>query len=157
DPFHGMWQNMEGEEVDWDAELPVDSLQGKVTVHYDSLRIPHIFAENLHDLYFAQGFVTARDRLWQMEFQTHAAAGRLSELIDDRRVLAIDRARRRTGMVYAAEQALKALEADPESKAIVTAYVSGVNAWIDGLCYADYPLEYKILDYKPEPWTTLKT
>lgn len=156
DPFHGMWQNMESEAIAWNPELKLEGLKGKVTVHYDSLRIPHIFAENEHDLYFAQGFVTARDRLWQMEFQTHAAGGRLSEIIDDPRVLQIDRARRRTGMVYAAEQSKKAMEADPVSKMVVEAYSEGVNAWINSLSFAELPLEYKLLDYSPEPWTTLK-
>lgn len=157
DPFNGFWQNMEGENADWQAELKLEGLQGKVSVAYDSLRIPHVFAENTHDLFFMQGYVTARDRLWQMEFQTHAAAGRLSELIDDPRVLAIDRARRRTGMTYAAEQSQKAMEADPLSKAVTEAYAEGVNAWISSLSYADYPVEYKLLNYSPEPWTTLKS
>lgn len=157
DPFHGIWQNMEGKQADWEESLPLDGLKGEVVIRYDSLRIPHIFAENEHDLYFAQGYVTARDRLWQMEFQTRYAAGRLSEIIDDPRVLGIDRARRRTGMVYAAEQSLRAMEADPIAKSLIDAYAEGVNAWISGLCYTTYPLEYKLLDYRPEPWTTMKS
>jgi penicillin G amidase len=157
DPFHGFWQNMEGPDIAWDDEELLDGLTGKVTVRYDSLRIPHIFAENDHDLYFAQGFVTARDRLFQMEFQTHAAAGRLSEIIDDPRVLAIDRARRRTGMVYAAEQSIKAMNADPVSKAMTEAYSDGVNAYINSLSYAELPMEYKLLSYRPEPWSPFKS
>jgi penicillin G amidase len=157
DPFHGFWQNMEGPDVPWGESESLDGLTGKVTVRYDSLRIPHIFAENEHDLYFAQGYVTARDRLFQMEFQTHAAAGRLSEIIDDPRVLAIDRARRRTGMMYAAEQSVKAMNADPTSKAMTEAYAEGVNAYINSLSYAEYPMEYKLLGYAPEPWTTFKS
>lgn len=156
DPFHGFWQNMEGKEIDWEKDLNVTGLEGKVQVVYDSLRIPHIFAENSHDLFFMQGYVTARDRLWQMEFQTFAAAGRLSELISDPRVFALDRARRRTGMVYAAEQSMHAMEADPVSNAIIHAYTDGVNAYINSLSYAEYPLEYKLLNYAPEQWTTLK-
>jgi penicillin amidase len=157
DPFHGFWQNMEGPDIAWDEAESLEGLQGKVTVRYDSLRIPHIFAENEHDLYFVQGYVTARDRLFQMEFQTHAAAGRLSELIDDPRVLGIDRARRRTGMVYAAEQSLQAMNADPVSKATIEAYSDGVNAYINGLSYAEYPMEYKLLGYAPEAWSPFKS
>lgn len=157
DPFHGFWQSMESPNKTWTDDLDLEGLKDSVLVHYDSLRIPHIFAKNEDDLYYAQGYVTARDRLWQMEFQTHAAAGRLSELIDDPRVLAIDRARRRTGMVYAAEQSLKAMEADPKTKKMLNAYAKGVNAWIDDLSYSDYPLEYKLLDYSPEPWTPMKS
>ncbi len=157
DPFHGFWQNMEGPGIAWDDEESLEGLQGQVVVRYDSLRIAHIFAENDHDLYFAQGYVTARDRLFQMEFQTHAAAGRLSEIIDDPRVLAIDRARRRTGMVYAAEQSIKAMNANPVSKAMTEAYADGVNAYINSLSYAELPMEYKLLGYSPEPWSTFKS
>lgn len=157
DPYHGFWQNMEGDAPAWTDDLSLTGLKDSVSIRYDSLRIPHIFANNEHDLYFAQGYVTARDRLWQMEFQTHAASGRLSELISDPRVLAIDRARRRTGMVYAAEESLLAMQADKETRAMLDAYAEGVNAWIDGLSYSSYPLEYKLLDYSPEPWTPLKS
>lgn len=157
DPFHGMWQNMESEDIGLDESLPMAGLQDKVVIRYDSLRIPHIFAQNEHDLYFAQGYVTARDRLWQMEFQTHAAAGRLSEIISDPRVVALDRAKRRTGMLYAAERSVRAMQADPVARVMIDAYAEGVNAWIDGLCYADLPMEYKLLDYRPEPWTPLKS
>jgi penicillin amidase len=157
DPFHGFWQNMEPEQPKWANELELSELKGTVTVHYDERRVAHIFAENDHDLYFAQGFVTARDRLWQMEFQTHAAAGRLSEIIDDERVLRLDRLRRRTGMVAAAETSLRAVEKNPEYLAVSEAYTAGVNAYINGLHYKQLPLEYKLLDYRPEPWSNLKT
>src|SRR5437016_4401992 len=71
DPFHGFWHNAESS---WHGaeSFNLSGLKDEVTVLYDSLRIPHIFAANDDDLYFTQGFVTARDRLWQMEFQTHA-------------------------------------------------------------------------------------
>ena len=59
-------------------------LESPVTVIFDTLRIPHIFAENDIDLYFAQGYIMASERLWQMEFQTHAASGRLSEIIGEK-------------------------------------------------------------------------
>ncbi len=157
DPFHGIWQNMEGEDFDLEAELPMEGLKDKVVIRYDSLHIPHIFAQNDHDLYFAQGYVTAKDRLWQMEFQTHAAAGRLSEIISNPTTLGMDRAKRRTGMLYAAERSVKAMEADPVAKLMVEAYAEGVNAWINSLCYENLPMEYKLLDYRPEPWTTLKS
>ncbi len=157
DPFHGFWQNMEGPDIAWDDQESLEGLQGKVTVRYDSLRIPHIFAENDHDLYFAQGYVTARDRLFQMDMQTRAAAGRVSEVIESPVTVALDRSRRRTGMMYAAEQSIKAMNADPVSKAMVEAYSDGVNAYINSLSYAEYPMEYKLLDFKPEPWTTFKS
>src|SRR5437899_710874 len=74
-PATGFWQNAESKNIRPEENLKLDGLQGKVIVRYDEHRIPHIFAENDHDLYFAQGYVTARDRLWQMDIQTRSAAG----------------------------------------------------------------------------------
>src|SRR5688572_3364271 len=83
DPFHGFWQNMEPKGYAGPTELKIKGLKDNVTVVYDSLLIPHIFANNDEDLYLAQGYVTAIHRLWQMEFQTYAAAGRLSEFLGE--------------------------------------------------------------------------
>ena len=69
DPIHGFWQNCYADDAQ--VSLDVTGLSGPVEVIYDSAHIPHIYAGNEEDLFFAQGFVTARDRLWQMEFQTH--------------------------------------------------------------------------------------
>jgi penicillin G amidase len=75
-PFAGFWQN--GEKLDHiDEVLDVKGLRDEVQVVWDERHVPHIFAENTYDIYFAQGFLTARHRLWQMEFQTHVAAGRV--------------------------------------------------------------------------------
>ena len=92
DPFHGFWQN--SYENDSNDELDLEGLTDKVSVYTDSVGIPHIFASNEKDLYLAQGYITARDRLWQMEFQSHAAAGRLSEIVG-KRALDFDRGQRR--------------------------------------------------------------
>lgn len=157
DPFHGFWQNMEDGTPSLPAELPVAGLKGKVTIGYDDRGVAHIFADHDSDAYFAQGFVTARDRLWQMEFQIRAASGRLSEVIDDPRVLNLDRLRRRTGMVAAAEIALATAAKDAEVMATFDAYTAGVNAYIQSLPYKRLPMEYKLLDYRPEPWSNLNT
>jgi penicillin amidase len=113
-----------------------------------------VFAKNDDDLYLAQGYITAANRLWQMEFQTHAAAGRISEIIGDA-ALDYDRTQRRRGMVYAAENALKAMEADPIAAKMVTSYTQGINQYIQSLSYKDLTIEYKLLGYEPEPWTRL--
>jgi len=155
DPFHGFWKNAETGKMKENQTLQLSSLNGPVTILYDDRQIPHIFAENDHDLYFAQGYVTAKDRLWQMEFQTHAAAGRLSEIVGHR-ALEYDRFQRRIGMLSGAQNSLKAMESDPVILEVVLAYTAGVNAFIEALDPKDYPVEYKILDYAPEPWTTLK-
>ncbi|QNF33146.1 penicillin acylase family protein [Adhaeribacter swui] len=154
-PFVGFWQNAETREASLVAEIPVSGVQAEVKVLYDENRVPHIFAQNNHDVYFAQGFVTAQDRLWQMEFQTHAAAGRVSEIIGTS-TLERDRFQRRMGMVYGAQQSLKAMLADPRSREMLEAFTAGINAYIGQLKPKDYPLEYKLLNYAPEPWTPLK-
>ena len=154
DPFHGFWQNAETGESK-NIALSIPGLKAKVTVVYDSVKIPHLFADNDEDLYFAQGYVTALDRLWQMDFQTRAAAGRISEVLGSA-ALDYDRRQRRLGMVYGAQIGLETFEKDPLSKSIVDAYTAGINAFVTSLSYENFPLEYKLLDYAPEPWSNLK-
>ena len=79
-PFFGFWQNAERKDFQNDI-LQVKGLKSKVQISYDEHCVPHIFAGNEYDLYFAQGYVTAKDRLWQLDFQTRFAAGTLSEVI----------------------------------------------------------------------------
>ncbi|MGV3639222.1 MAG: penicillin acylase family protein [Adhaeribacter sp.] len=154
-PFTGFWQNAEGRDLAAGQELQLEGVQQEISIFYDDNRVPHIFASNDHDLYYAQGYVTARDRLWQMEFQTLVAAGRISEVVGAK-TLEMDRFQRRMGMVYGARQSLAAMQADPVTNSMLAAFTAGVNAYIQGLRPADYPLEYKLLDYAPEPWTPLK-
>jgi penicillin amidase len=98
DPFHGFWQNVEADDNLLSQELSLPGLKEKVTIVFDSLAIPHLFAGSDEDLYFAQGYITAYHRLWQMELQTHAAAGRVSEIVGSVG-LDNDRYMRRLGMV----------------------------------------------------------
>ena len=153
-PFVGFWQNAETDTAE-DEELTLGGTSEPVTVIFDDLAIPHVFAQNDRDAYFAQGYLTAKDRLWQMEFQTHAAAGRVSEIVGDR-ALELDRYNRRLGMGFGAEKSVKAMLADPRSRESVEAYTAGINAYIRKLKPADYPLEYKLLGYAPEPWEPIK-
>ncbi len=155
DPFRGFWQNIESKDAPVPEQPDIPGLKGKVTIVFDSLMIPHIFAENDEDLYLAQGYVTAMHRLWQMEIQTHAAAGRVSEIVGEV-ALDNDRANRRLGMVYGAEKALAGMMKNPTTKMMVEKYTEGVNAYIASLNDKTLPFEYKLLDYKPEPWTPLK-
>jgi len=160
-PQKGFWQNAEADNKQFDAAIQSPLLEGPVNVYLDERLVPHVYATKENDAYFVQGYLHAKFRLWQMEFQTYAAGGRLSEIMGAQSngsdFLAIDKFFRRLGMVYAAEQSLKVIEADAEAKAQADAYTAGVNAYINTLGEEDYPLEYKLLNYKPEPWTNLKT
>lgn len=155
DPGAGFWANAEIS-VPESGELSLEGIKDKVTVFYDERRVPHIFAENDYDLYYTQGYITAKDRLFQMEIQTYDASGRLAEIIGED-LLKRDLETRRRGMPYGADKALEAMKDDPEAMSLVQAYADGVNAYISSLSAEEYPIEYKILDFTPEEWTPLKT
>ena len=156
DPFHGFWKNAECKKKSRTETLTLDELKGKVEIQFDEQMIPHIFAENNYDLYYAQGYITAKDRLWQLDFQTRFAAGRLSEVIGEK-AIDIDTYQRRMGMVYGAENTILEMEKDPKIKEIMGAYTAGINAYIHSLKPADYPIEFKILDYQPEDWKPINS
>jgi len=153
-PFQGFWQNAE-KGVPEAHTLELKGLQGEVTVFYDSMMIPHIYATTEEDLFRAQGYVTAAHRLWQMEFQTHAGAGRISEIIGPA-ALDYDRRQRRLGMVSASHKTLERMQSNPIAAKMVNAYTAGINDYIASLDNKSLPFEYKLLNYKPEPWTPLK-
>lgn len=155
DPFHGFWQNATTNKIE-SGQVSIPGLKDKVTIVYDSALIPHIYAGNDEDLFIAQGYVTAKERLWQMEFQTHAAAGRISEIIGEK-ALDFDRTQRRLGMIYAAENSVEAMQTNLIAKSMVDSYTRGINAYIATLSNENLPIEYKLLGYRPEPWTALKT
>src|SRR5690606_11950071 len=118
--------------------------------------VPNVFAQNDEDLYFIQGYLHARFRLFQMDLQTRAAEGRVSE-IAGKAAIEYDKAQRRLGMKFAAENTLKEIEKNADALARYTAYTNGVNAYINTLTESTLPLEYKILNFKPERWSNLRT
>lgn len=155
-PFVGFLQNGERNPGTRDGEIRLDSLRDAVTVWYDDHAIPHIFAQHDDDLYFAQGYVVAKDRLWQMEFYTRVAAGRLTEVVGSA-ALEYDRFNRRIGMARTAAAITEKLKSDTLATRILEAYAAGVNAYIDQLTAKDLPVEYKLLNYKPERWSPYKS
>lgn len=155
-PVNGYFANAEpASESGQSFFIPREKLKQPVTVRFDDRLVPHITAQNDEDLYFAQGYAHAYYRLWQMDMQTRVAAGRISE-VAGRKAFDFDRKQRRKGMVWAAENSLKAMEANPDTRKILDAYTRGVNAYINGLTFKSYPLEYKLMSFAPEPWTNLK-
>lgn len=159
DPVNGVLANAESDDPQMKKVLKMPGLQDEVHLYWDDRMVPHIFASNTADAFFAQGYVTAYMRLWQMDFQTRAAAGRLSEVLYPtlgENVLRFDRLQRRNGMLASAKKSAENMLKDPETAMVLQAYTDGVNAYIDRLNYRDYPIEYKILNYAPEKWSPLK-
>jgi penicillin amidase len=131
------------------GRLTVSGLRSEVEVIRDRWGVPHVFARNTHDLIFAQGYVHAQDRLWQMELNRRAASGRLSE-ISGRSTLETDRFLRTIGLRRAAEAEVQRLS--PDAKAMLERYAAGVNAFLD-TPRRRLPIEFTILGFSPEPWT----
>ncbi|MFT4031293.1 MAG: penicillin acylase family protein [Siphonobacter sp.] len=154
-PFSGFWHNSRTITFT-DDELPLKGLLDEVVIRYDDNRVPHIFALNDHDLYFAQGYITAQDRLFQMDLTIRSASGRLAEVVGEQ-ALPLDLYKRRTGSVKAAEDTWKFVQQDEKTRTIVEAYSDGVNAYVSNLRPADYPIEYKLLGFSPEEWSPLKS
>src|SRR5579872_1614072 len=128
--------------------LNFQELHEPVEIITDRYGVPHIYAENEDDLYFAQGYVHAQERLWQMELNRRVGSGRLSEIFGEL-ALDADRFARRLGMHRSAAAALDSLSA--HSLRILDAYVRGVNAYIEQN-RNNLPVEFAILRFKPDPW-----
>lgn len=154
-PQEGFWQNAEPVDENFNADLHFPQLKGKAEVYFDKRLVPHVFAENEEDAYFIQGYLIAKFRLWQMDFTARVAAGRLSEILGGK-ALNRDRSMRRLGMDYGAERMVREINKSPDFKKVCEAYVAGVNAYIDHLKDNQLPLEFKLLNYKPEHWTLMK-
>jgi penicillin G amidase len=121
-------------------------LSGSVEVARDQYGVPHIRATSDLDAFFAQGYVHAQDRLWQMELNRRTGAGRLSEILGGA-ALESDKFLRTWGFYRAAEAAYPALS--ERTKRILEAYAAGVNAFI---AQGNWPIEYSLVGARPEPW-----
>src|SRR5437763_6062350 len=133
--------------------LSLAGLHDKVTVRRDERGIPYIEAANDSDLYFAQGYVTASDRLFQMELFRRTARGELAEIFGagpDGTVLEGDKQHRRYGFAQLAESQTERLPA--KLRTALEDYARGVNAYIESLDAKSLPPEFQILQLKPRPW-----
>src|SRR6266550_4429899 len=129
--------------------LQLVGLREAVTVRRDERGIPYIEAKNDDDLYFAQGFVTASDRLWQMDLFRRNARGELAEIFGvgpSNSVLEEDKRHRTLGFAQVAEA--EAAQASPQVRALLNAYANGVNAYIGSLDTKSLPPEFQLLQYK---------
>ncbi|MCA1900304.1 MAG: penicillin acylase family protein [Chloroflexi bacterium] len=142
-----------------EGEIQLDGLDGAVDIYRDGMGIPHIYASTTHDLFFAQGYVHAQDRFWQMDTWRHVGSGSLSEMFGKGQVKT-DAFLRTLGWRRVAEQEWESLS--PESKEILQAYADGVNAYLKDREAEAVSLEYAVLgllspDYKIQPWTPINS
>lgn len=137
------------------GELAVDGLERPVEIHRDAHGIPTVVASTSHDLWFAQGYVHAQDRFWEMDFRRHVTSGRLAELFGASQV-STDIFLRAMDWSGTAEAELELI--DDEARFMLDAYAQGVNAWLDGRRGTRLSFEHSLLPltgawwYRPEPW-----
>ncbi|MBV9616949.1 MAG: penicillin acylase family protein, partial [Ktedonobacteraceae bacterium] len=128
--------------------LHIQGLHEPVEIITDTYGIPHIYAQTEDDLFFAQGYIHAQERLWQMELNRRLGSGRLSELFGDM-LLETDRFCRRLGMHRSAEAEVKRLPAS--HLRILDAYARGINIFI-AFNEGKLPVEFTLLRFQPDPW-----
>ena len=131
-----------------DGRLQVSGLSSSVTVTRDAHGVPTIEAATLQDVFFAQGYVTAQDRLWQMDIMRRFASGELSEILGEETVK-LDREQRVLGLRAAARKSLEI--AQPRDREFFAAYARGVNSFI-ATHGNRLPIEFRILHYAPKQW-----
>ncbi len=136
------------------STIQLTGLRDRVTIRRDDRGIPYIEARNDDDLAFAQGYVTASDRLWQMDLFRRTERGELAEVLTagpNNIALEQDKQHRTLGFAQVAEAEIA--QASPQARALLEAYARGVNAYIGSLDAKSLPPEFQILQYQPKPWT----
>ncbi len=146
---HWLRQTMADSLPQLDGSITIPGLSAGVTIQRDAHGVPHIRAASLDDLLVAQGFVTAQDRLWQLDALRRHASGSLAEILGPS-LLAHDRLQRTLQLRAAADRAAAALP--PDQLHALERYAAGVNASI-ALQQSHLPLEFRLLRYQPAPWT----
>jgi penicillin amidase len=131
-------------------QLSVAGLKSAVIIRRDARGVPYVEAANERDLYFAQGYVTASDRLWQMDLLRRTGRGELAEVLG-RDTLEEDKRRRLYGFAKLSEESLQYFSTP--MRAAYESYARGVNAYIASLTDETLPAEFRLLRYKPRPWT----
>ncbi|MBK7232599.1 MAG: penicillin acylase family protein [Saprospiraceae bacterium] len=150
----GFWQNVKS--ASKLARPQSESISEKGKVWFDEREVPHIMSDNLENAYFIQGYLHAMHRLWQMDFSTMAAEGRVSEIIGEA-ALDFDIHKRRKGLAESAKASVEVWKQYKETYALVESYSAGVNQFISELKESDYPIEYKIMNDKPRNWSPFRS
>lgn len=131
-----------------DGQLALAGLDAPVTITRDAMGVPHIHAQNIHDLYLAQGFAMAQDRLWQMDLMRRLGEGRLAQVFGAA-ALPLDEENHRLGLPHAIQE--NAAHLKPREAALLEAFAQGVNDFITQR-HNHLPLAFQLLHYRPEPW-----
>jgi penicillin amidase len=152
EPAHGVWALAHSAEQPRTSSAAVAHLTADVTVLYDDRAVPHIFATTEHDAYRALGYVTARDRLFQLYLQTMAASGRLTEIAGPR-ALELDREMRGLGLPRSAERLAASAPDTSEAVRRMRAYADGINAYVAQMPASELPLEFRLTGTRPSAWT----
>jgi len=135
------------------GKVQLKGLTSDVQIIRDRWGIPHIFAQNEKDLFYATGFIHAQERMWQMEITRRAGFGRLSEIFG-RMTLERDKFLRNLGLKEAAQRDYENLT--PGMKELLFSYSQGVNSWILSRKF-NWPPEFLLLRHRPEPWNVMDT
>ena len=151
DPANGVWATARTANLSPLDHGRIPGLGKTVQVVFDDRSVPHIFAASEEDAYRALGYVMARDRLFQMELQTRAAEGRLTEWVGPS-ALETDRRTRAVGLGWGAERKFAAYDRNSLGYRAIAAYSEGVNAWIASMRSRDLPMEFRLLGVRPDKW-----
>lgn len=138
---------------DYNQTISIPGLEKKVTIYRDKYAVPHIYAENEHDLYLATGYVMAQDRMWQMDLIRRVTTGRLSEIFGEK-MLKADMLFRTLDIPQKSKLVLD--KASDEMMGYLNAYADGVNYYIEEH-KGNFPLEFNVLGYTPDKWEPIHT
>jgi penicillin amidase len=154
-PAVGLWANAQND-LPASATAAIPGMSGAVDVRYDRRSVPHIFATTELDAVRALGYVVARDRLFQLEVQSRAGEGTLTELVGEV-ALSADQETRHLGMPRSAELRIKGMDPNGPMMQILQAYADGINAYRASLPASQWPVEYKLLQRAPREWKPIYT
>ena len=143
-------QDLKAALPDTSSHLTLSGLDGPVDIFRDTYGIPHVKAQSTHDAFFGQGFATAQDRLWHMDYDRHRAYGRWAELAGPDAVEG-DKLMRRFRLEASAKADYQVIS--DEARAMLNAYVTGINAFIESM--ESLPIEYKVLGIEPDSWAAV--
>ncbi|MGD2152947.1 MAG: penicillin acylase family protein, partial [Gemmatimonadales bacterium] len=132
-----------------EGTITLPGLEQEVEVLRDRWGVPHIYARTVDDLFFAQGFVAAQDRLWQLEMWRRVGEGRVAEIVGPQ---AFERDRVARLLRYRGDMAAEWTSYHPDGERIITSFVRGVNAFIEH-SRGNPPVEFRLTGIEPQPWS----